>query len=117
MERVRAPVVGVAASLGEPAMLEVVDERDHGAAVDPQRSAQCLLGLALVCGEVAEHPEVARVEVEWGEALGEAPMPVRAQLDQQEAGPAAQPPRRGCLRAGGSRGTPRDGIASKLLMI
>ncbi len=59
-------------------MLEVVNECDHGAAVDPQRSAQCLLGLALVCSEVAEHPEVTRVEAEGGEALGKAPMPVRA---------------------------------------
>jgi catechol 2,3-dioxygenase-like lactoylglutathione lyase family enzyme len=50
---------------------------------------------------VAEHAEVARVEVEGGEALGEAPMPVRAQLHQQEAGTAAQSPRRGCPRAGG----------------
>ena len=117
VERVRAPVDGVAAPLGEPAMLEVVDECDHGAAVDPQRSAQCLLGLALVCGEVAEHPEVARVEVEGGEALGKAPMPVRAQLHQQEAGTAAQPPRRGCLHAGGISGHPGDGIARLELFV
>ena len=94
VERVGAPVGGVAAPLGEPALLEVVDERDHGAAVDPQRAAQGLLGLALVGGEVAEHPEVPRVEAEGGEALGEAPVPLGAQLHQQEAGAAAQ------LRAG-----------------
>jgi hypothetical protein len=63
--------------------------------VDPQRSAQRLLGLALVCGQVAEHPEVARVEVESGEALGQALVRVGAQLRQQEAGTAAQRPRRG----------------------
>jgi len=59
-------------------MLEVVDERDHGAAVDPQRDAESLLGLAFGDGEVAEHSEVPRVEVEGGEALGEAPMPMGA---------------------------------------
>jgi hypothetical protein len=92
-------------------MFEVVNKCDHGAAVEPQRSAQCLLGLALVCGEVAEHPEVARVEVEGGEALGEAPMPVGAELHQQEAGTAAQPPRRDGLHAGGISGHRGDGIA------
>ena len=107
MEGVGAPVVGVAAAFGERAVLEVVDKCDRGAAVDPERSAQCLLGLALVGGEVAEHPEVSRVEVEWGEALGEAAMPVRAQLHQQEAGTATQPPRRGCLHADGISGHPR----------
>ena len=85
-------------------MLEVVDERDDGAAVDPQRAAQRLLGLALVDGELAEHPEVPRVEVEGGEALGEAPMPMRAQLHQQETGTAAQTARRGCLHVGGISG-------------
>ena len=35
VEGVRAPVGGVASSLGEPTLLEVVDEGDHGAAVDP----------------------------------------------------------------------------------
>jgi len=99
-------------------MLEVVDERDHGAAVDPQRAAQGLLGLALVYGEVAEHPEVPRVEAEGGEALGEAPMPMGAQLHQQEAGTAARPPRRGCLHAGGIPGHPVDGtVGLELFML
>ena len=98
-------------------MLEVVDERDHGAAMDPQRSAHRLLGLALVRGEVAEHPEVARVKVEEGEALGEALVPVRAQLHQQEAGTAAQPPRRGCLSADGISSHRADNTALELFMI
>ena len=80
-------------------MLEVVDERDHGAAVDPQRDAEGLLGSALGGGEVAEHPEVPGLEVESGEALGELPMRVRAHLSQQEADAPAQAPRRGRLRA------------------
>jgi hypothetical protein len=58
---------------------------------------------------VAEHPEVARVEVKGSEALREAPMPMRTELDQQEAGTAAQPRRGRCLRAGG--------ISRHLLMI
>ena len=71
-------------------MLEVVDQRDHGAAVDPERDAEGLLGLALGGGEMAEHAEVPRVEAEAGEALREAPMRVGAQLREQEAGTAAQ---------------------------
>jgi hypothetical protein len=81
-------------------MLEVVDQRDHRAAVDPQRPAQRLLGLALGGGQVAEHPEVAGMKAEPGEALGEAPMRMGAQLRQQEAGTTTQLPRRGCLLAG-----------------
>jgi len=111
VERVRASVDGVAASLGEPSMLEVVDECDHRAAVDSERFAQCLLGLALVCGEMAEHPEMARMQVEGGEALGEAAMPVRAQLYQQEARATAQIPRRGRLPAGGFPWHPADDTA------
>jgi hypothetical protein len=42
---------------------------------------------------VAEHPEVARMEVELGQAIGEAPMRVGAQLHQEEPGTAAQRPR------------------------
>ena len=111
VERVGAPVDGVAAPLGEPALLEVVDERDHGAAVDPQRVAERLLGLALGGGEVAEHPEVPGVEVESGEAFGELPMRVGAQLGQQEADAPAQAPRRGRLRAGRLSGHPADNTA------
>jgi hypothetical protein len=44
---------------------------------------------------VAEHPEVARVEVESGEALSQALVRVGAQLRQQKAGTAAQRLRRG----------------------
>ena len=66
-------------------MLEVVDEGDHGAAVDTQRVAERLLGPALGGTEVAQHPEVPGVKVESGEALGEQPMREGAQLGQQEA--------------------------------
>ena len=82
-------------------MLEVVDQRDHGASVDPEGGAEGLLGLALGGGEVAEHPEVSRMQIAGGEALGEAPVLVGAQLYQQKAGTLAQPPRRGRLLAGG----------------
>ena len=93
VERVRSPVREVGSSLGKPAMLEVVDQRDHGAAMDPERDAEGLLGLALGRAEVAEHPEVAGMEVELGQAIGEAPMRVGAQLHQEEPGTAAQRPR------------------------
>ena len=111
VEGVRAPVDGVTAPLGEPALLEVVDERDHGAAVDPERVAERLLGLALGGGEVAEHSEVPGVEVESREAFGKLPMRVGAELGQQKAGAPAQAPRRGRLRAGRFSGHAADGTA------
>ncbi len=117
VEPVGAAICRVAAPLGEAALLEVVDECDHGAAVDPQRGAQCLLGLALVYGELAEHPEVPRMEVKTGEALGEAPMPMGAQLHQEEARTAAQAARRGCLLARAFYGHAADRTGEKLFMI
>ena len=104
VERVRPPVDGVAAPLGEPTLLEIVDESDRGAAVDPQGVAERLLGMALGGGEVAEHSEVPGMELESGEAFRELPMRVSAQLRQQEAETLAQPPRRGRLHAGGVSG-------------
>ena len=75
------PIGRVGAPLCESATFEVVDQRDDGAAVDTQRLlVQRLLGLAFVCSELVEHAVVAWVEVERGEPLSEAPMPVGAQL-------------------------------------
>jgi hypothetical protein len=54
---------------------------------------------------------VSRVKVEGREALGEAPMPMGAQLDQQEAGTAAKPPGRGRLRASALACHAADGTA------
>jgi hypothetical protein len=85
--------------------------------VDPKRDAEGLLGLALGGGEVAEHSEVPGMEVEGGEALGELPVRVGAQLGQQEAGAAAQVPRRGCLRAGGVSGHRADDTAPLELFV
>jgi len=98
------PVTGVASSLGEPTTLEVVDQRDDRAAVDPKRGAEGLLGLAFGGREVAEHSEVPGMEVESGQALGEAPMRMGAELREQETGTPAQLPRRGCVHAGGISG-------------
>ena len=81
-------------------MLEVVDERYHRAAVNPERVAERLLGPALGGGEVAEHSEVPGVEVEPREAFGKLPVRVGAELGQQKADAAAQVPRRGRLCAG-----------------
>jgi hypothetical protein len=100
VQRMGASVLGVAASFGEATTLEVVDQRHDGAAVDPERDAEGLLGLALGGREVAEHAEVPGVEVDFGEALGEASMRVSPQLHEQEAGTAAQFSRRSRPRAG-----------------
>ena len=51
------------------------------------------------------------MEVESGEALGEAPMRVGPQLRQQEADTSAQAPRRGRLHAGGISGHLADDTA------
>jgi hypothetical protein len=92
-------------------LLKVVDERDHGAAVDPERVAERLLGLTLGGGEVAEHSEVPGVKVESREAFGKLPMRVCAELGQQKAGAPAQGPRRGRLRPGRFSGHPADSTA------
>jgi len=84
VQLVGAPVGGVAAALQEAALLEVVDEGHDGAAVEHERPAQCLLRLAFLRDDVAEHAEVPRVKAERGKALREAPMLVSAQLRQQE---------------------------------
>jgi hypothetical protein len=117
VERVSAPVDGIAAALGELALLEVVDERDHRAAVDPERVAERLLGLALGGGEVAEHSEVPWVEVESREVFGKLPMRVGAELGQQKAGAPAQAPRRGRLRAGRFSGHLADSTAPAELFL
>jgi hypothetical protein len=87
---VGAPVDRVASPLGEATILEVVHKGDHGAAVNPKREAEGLLGPALGGREVAEHSEVAWMEFELGEALGETPMGVGPELRQQKAGALAQ---------------------------
>lgn len=90
IQRIRAPVGGVASSLREPTPLEVVDESDHRAPVNPKRDAEGLLGLALRCRQVAEHPEFPGMKVECGQALCEAPMGMRAQLRDQKPDTPAQ---------------------------
>jgi hypothetical protein len=60
---------------------------------------------------------MSRVELEGSEALGEAPMPMSAQLHQQEAGPATQPPRRGRSHAGRLSGHTGDDTASLELFV
>ena len=117
VKRVRPPVDGVAATFSEPTLLEIVDEGDHGAAVDPERVAERLLGLTLGGGEVAEHSEVPGMEVQSGEAFGELPMRVCAQLRQQEAEAPAQPTRRGRLHAGGIFGHAGDSTEQLELLL
>ena len=58
VQRVGAPVSGVASPLHQAAVFEVVDEPDHDVAVDAQGVGELLLGLPLGCGEVGEQSEV-----------------------------------------------------------
>jgi hypothetical protein len=57
------------------------------------------------------------MEVKTGEALGEPPMPMSAQLHQEEARTAAQAARRGCLLARAFYGHAADRTGEKLFMI
>ena len=43
VQRVTAPIVGVAAPFHQPSGLEVVHEEHHGVGVDPERSSERLL--------------------------------------------------------------------------
>lgn len=54
VKRVCAPVGEIGAALGEAATLKIVDESDHCAAMDSQRDAQGLLGLAVASADVTE---------------------------------------------------------------
>jgi hypothetical protein len=59
---VRPPVVGVAAARDEFALFQVVNQPDHGVAVDGQGVGELLLGLPICCGQVAEQPKVTGVQ-------------------------------------------------------
>jgi hypothetical protein len=52
------PVVGVAAASDESALLQVVNQPDHGVAVDGQGVGELLLGLPISRGQVAKQPKV-----------------------------------------------------------
>jgi hypothetical protein len=86
MDGVAAPVGGVAPALQEPGRLAVVDDRDHGARVDPQPVGQLLLGDAVVGAEHGDHGELARVEAEGLHGLGEAAAGGQAELGQEKPG-------------------------------
>ncbi|HEY6422964.1 MAG TPA: hypothetical protein VIY28_06890 [Pseudonocardiaceae bacterium] len=59
------PVIGVAAAGDEPALLQVINQPDHGVAVDGQGVGELLLGLPIGCGQVAEQPKVTGVQSQW----------------------------------------------------
>lgn len=59
------PVAGVAAALDESAFFQIVNQPDHGVAVDGQGIGELLLGLPIGCGQVAEQSEVTGVQSQW----------------------------------------------------
>ena len=91
VDGVRAPVAAVAAALGQPARLEVVDEPDHLVAVDAHRVGELLLGLPVGGGKVAEHSVVAGPDAQRPQPLGEPLGAVEAELGEQEPGLMGQP--------------------------
>ena len=71
VQRVGAPVSGVASPLHQSPVFEVVDEPDHDVAVDTHRVGELLLGLPVAGGEVAEQPEVPVLQAQRRQPLGE----------------------------------------------
>src|SRR5680860_1915980 len=103
-----------ALGLHRSAMVALVDERHHSAAMESECPAEGLLGLTLVGSKLAEHPEVPWVEVERRETLGEASVSMSAELRQEESYAAAQSPRRVVPRA---NRVWRDAHAVELLIL
>jgi hypothetical protein len=82
---VGSPVVGVAAATDdESALLQVVDQPDHGVAVDGQGVGELLLGLSVGRGQVAEQSEVTGAQSQRPQALGEPGSTVVAELGDQK---------------------------------
>jgi hypothetical protein len=59
------PVAGVAAARDESAFFQIVNQPDHGVAMDGQGIGELLLGLPISGGQVAEQPEMTGVQSQW----------------------------------------------------
>ena len=84
VERVRAPVGGVAPALDQAELFQLVHQEDHPGRVHPDHLGDGLLGPALVRGQPDEHPGVTLLQAQRGQPLAEPPRPVQPQLDEQE---------------------------------
>jgi hypothetical protein len=84
VQRVGAPVGGVATAFDQAALLELVDQEHHPGGVEPDELAQGLLRQPLVGGQPEKHSGVPRLQAERREPFAELPGQVRSQLHQQE---------------------------------
>jgi hypothetical protein len=84
MQGMGAAVGRAGTPLKQPSSFQLVDQCHHATGRDLHGSAQCLLGLALGCGDVAQQHGVAGVDAEGGEAVFPQPGGVEAQLGEEE---------------------------------
>ncbi|HSY23726.1 MAG TPA: hypothetical protein VK841_16475 [Polyangiaceae bacterium] len=88
VNRVDAPVLGVIPPLDEPALLELVEERDEPARHHPQQESERLLADPGVAGDRAQRSSVRGDEIELLEARRKQCGGSRADLRKQKCGPA-----------------------------
>jgi hypothetical protein len=90
VDRALAPVGGIGATLGEPARLQLVQHRDHRAAVHARVVRKVLLGRGGAGVEHGHDAEVARVQSERLQRRGEPPPGPRAEIVHEEPRELAQ---------------------------
>jgi len=84
MQGMGAAVGRAGTPLEQPRSFQLVDQCHHAAGGDLHGSAQCLLGLALGRGDVAQQHDVAGVDAKRGQAVLPQPGGVEAQLGEEE---------------------------------
>jgi hypothetical protein len=84
VEGVGPAIDGIAASLDETVLLEVVDKKHHARRVEAEERSECLLGLPFVRRQPSQHPVVPGLEPGRGDGFREPSSGMRAQLHQQE---------------------------------
>lgn len=90
VNRVGAPVGGVASSLHESPVFEVVDEPGHDVAVEAHRVGEVLLGLPVVSCQAGEQAEMRGAQAQRPQPFAEPRGGAEAELGDQEAGTLGQ---------------------------
>ena len=85
----RAPVGRVPPPLDQPALFELVHQEHHARGVQAQQVPQGLLRRPFAGGQPEQHPGLALFQAERREQLTERARGEEAQLDQEQAEPAA----------------------------
>lgn len=99
MHGVGTPVTGMATALDKSAIFEIVNQANHGVAVNSHRVGEPLLGLPIGRGQVAKQAEVPGVHPQRSQAFSEPRGRVGTELGDQEADPVGEwGARRACYR-------------------